>query len=284
MRHFKSVIKICLDPWRCSLSSFRMMGDIQFFEENPTSEQFSDDEDEDSSFNQSPSPSQVSASSSKVNAELPSKRPKLSRGKQKIPISFMQDRVRRCSTFSKRKAGLMKKAFELAELTGAEVLLLVASETNHVYTFTTNRLKDMIESDQGRELIQSCLGSRGQSIGNIDISTATRSPLPQLSSQDSAPEQPQPSHSQELDNGHGEVVEPPCLPAEPQQQTLSIQMLDGTTLHLPVNFPSSGLVLPLLSSQTAGANEAIASLLCHSIVNGESKIKNSESTDENASV
>ncbi|KAM7536871.1 hypothetical protein Aperf_G00000080840 [Anoplocephala perfoliata] len=257
------------------------MGDFKFFEENPGSDQFSDDEDEDSSINQSPSPSQVS---SKIRDGMPSKRPKLTRGKQKIPISFMQDRVRRCSTFSKRKAGLMKKAFELAELTGAEVLLLVASETNHVYTFTTNRLKTIIESDQGRELIQSCLGSRGQNNSNTDSSTTAPSPLPQLPTQDSSPEQPQVNHSQEITNGHGEIVEPPCLPAEPQQQTLSIQMIDGTMLHLPVNFPNSGLVLPLLSSQTVGANEAIASLLCQSIVNGENQTQNSESADENASV
>ncbi len=79
------------------------------------------------------------------------------RGKQKIPIAFMHDRVRRCSTFSKRKTGLMKKAFELAELTGAEVLLLIASETQHVYTFTTNRMKAVIESERGQQLIQSCL-------------------------------------------------------------------------------------------------------------------------------
>ncbi|VDP53821.1 unnamed protein product [Schistosoma margrebowiei] len=84
---------------------------------------------------------------------------KLTRGKQKIPIEFISDRTKRYSTFSKRKTGLMKKAVELAELTGAEVLLLVASETNHVYTFATQRLKGIIELECGKKLIQTCLSS-----------------------------------------------------------------------------------------------------------------------------
>ncbi|CAH8442130.1 unnamed protein product [Schistosoma margrebowiei] len=84
---------------------------------------------------------------------------KLTKGKQKIPIEFISDRTKRYSTFSKRKTGLMKKAVELAELTGAEVLLLVASETNHVYTFATQRLKGIIELECGKKLIQTCLSS-----------------------------------------------------------------------------------------------------------------------------
>ncbi|CAH8834631.1 unnamed protein product [Trichobilharzia szidati] len=88
---------------------------------------------------------------------------KLTRGKQKIPIEFISERTKRYSTFSKRKTGLMKKAVELAELTGAEVLLLVASETNHVYTFATQRLKGIIELECGKKLIQTCLSSSGNS-------------------------------------------------------------------------------------------------------------------------
>lgn len=92
---------------------------------------------------------------------------KMTRGKQKIPIEFISDRTKRYSTFSKRKTGLMKKAVELAELTGAEVLLLVASETNHVYTFATQRLKGIIELDCGKKLIQTCLSANNISTGNL---------------------------------------------------------------------------------------------------------------------
>ncbi|VDP90925.1 unnamed protein product [Echinostoma caproni] len=82
---------------------------------------------------------------------------KMTRGKQKIPIEFIHDRARRYSTFSKRKTGLMKKASELAQLTGAQVLLLIASETKHVYTFATGLLKDIVNLDSGKELIETCL-------------------------------------------------------------------------------------------------------------------------------
>jgi serum response factor len=39
------------------------------------------------------------------------------------------------------------------------VLLLVASETGHVYTFATRKLQPMITSETGKALIQTCLNS-----------------------------------------------------------------------------------------------------------------------------
>lgn len=38
-------------------------------------------------------------------------------------------------------------------------MVLVASETGHVYTYATDRLKPMIMSDRGRALIHTCLTS-----------------------------------------------------------------------------------------------------------------------------
>ena len=38
-------------------------------------------------------------------------------------------------------------------------MLLVASETGHVYTFATPKLQPMITSDAGKALIQTCLHS-----------------------------------------------------------------------------------------------------------------------------
>merc|ERR1712154_342196 len=69
------------------------------------------------------------------------------------------DKLRRYTTFSKRKTGIMKKAYELSTLTGTQVMLLVASETGHVYTFATRKLQPMITSDAGKALIQTCLNS-----------------------------------------------------------------------------------------------------------------------------
>ena len=109
--------------------------------------------------------------------------------RRKINIEFIADKSRRHITFSKRKAGIMKKvadrrspprsgwrlwpltlalllrrragmqAYELSTLTGTEVLLLVASETGHVYTFATPKLQPLITKQEGKNLIQSCLNS-----------------------------------------------------------------------------------------------------------------------------
>ena len=49
---------------------------------------------------------------------------------------------------------LLFQAYELSTLTGTQVMLLVASETGHVYTFATRKLQPMITSDAGKALIQ----------------------------------------------------------------------------------------------------------------------------------
>lgn len=51
------------------------------------------------------------------------------------------------------------QAYELSTLTGTQVMLLVASETGHVYTFATRKLQPMITSETGKALIQTCLNS-----------------------------------------------------------------------------------------------------------------------------
>ncbi|KAG2033788.1 SRF-type transcription factor (DNA-binding and dimerization domain)-domain-containing protein, partial [Suillus americanus] len=80
-------------------------------------------------------------------------------GRRKIKIEFIQDKSRRHITFSKRKAGIMKKAYELSTLTGTQVLLLVVSETGLVYTFTTSKLQPLVTQPEGKNLIQACLNA-----------------------------------------------------------------------------------------------------------------------------
>lgn len=89
------------------------------------------------------------------NADQPDKKV----GRRKIQIEFIEDKSRRHITFSKRKAGIMKKAYELSTLTGTQVLLLVASETGHVYTFATPKLQPLITKSEGKNLIQACLNA-----------------------------------------------------------------------------------------------------------------------------
>jgi len=81
------------------------------------------------------------------------------RERRKIEIKFIADKSRRHITFSKRKAGIMKKAYELSVLTGTQVLLLVVSETGLVYTFTTPKLQPLVTKPEGKNLIQTCLNA-----------------------------------------------------------------------------------------------------------------------------
>lgn len=86
--------------------------------------------------------------------------------RRKIEIKFIQDKSRRHITFSKRKAGIMKKAYELSVLTGTQVLLLVVSETGLVYTFTTPKLQPLVTKSEGKNLIQACLNAPEDGLGD----------------------------------------------------------------------------------------------------------------------
>jgi len=94
---------------------------------------------------------------SQLDDQPPQKKKK--QGRRKIKIEFIEDKSRRQITFSKRKAGIMKKAYELTTLTGTQALLLIASETGHVYTFATPKLQPFVTRQDGKALIQRCLNS-----------------------------------------------------------------------------------------------------------------------------
>ncbi|KAF9879360.1 putative SRF-type transcription factor [Colletotrichum karsti] len=101
------------------------------------------------------------------------------RERRKIEIKFINDKSRRHITFSKRKAGIMKKAYELSVLTGTQVLLLVVSETGLVYTFTTPKLQPLVTKAEGKNLIQACLNAPEPSQGGengVDDSNQVDSP------------------------------------------------------------------------------------------------------------
>ncbi|KAG1077058.1 hypothetical protein G6F42_025099 [Rhizopus arrhizus] len=145
-------------------------------------------------------------------------------GRRKIKIEYIEDKNRRHITFSKRKAGIMKKAYELSTLTGTQVLLLVVSETGLVYTFTTVKLQPIVTKPEGKNLIQACLNapdpmSNEQAAG--DASYGNSSPqsedkklyddkvMPEPSSAATAaapsqqPQQPQPPQQQQQNAPNG---------------------------------------------------------------------------------
>ncbi|GAA6003415.1 uncharacterized protein JCM10292_001576 [Rhodotorula paludigena] len=106
------------------------------------------------------------------------------KARRKIEIEYIQKKEKRHITFSKRKAGIMKKAYELATLTGTQVLLLVVSETGIVYTFTTTKFQPLVGANpdgtpsDGQRLIQRCLAGDPDEEKNSDyISPPPDGPL-----------------------------------------------------------------------------------------------------------
>uniref|UniRef100_A0A182LXV9 Serum response factor homolog n=1 Tax=Anopheles culicifacies TaxID=139723 RepID=A0A182LXV9_9DIPT len=80
------------------------------------------------------------------------KRPK------KLKAKSLTKAISKGASAFERRIG-MDEAYELSTLTGTQVMLLVASETGHVYTFATRKLQPMITSEAGKALIQTCLNS-----------------------------------------------------------------------------------------------------------------------------
>ncbi|RUS13420.1 hypothetical protein BC937DRAFT_95361 [Endogone sp. FLAS-F59071] len=105
-------------------------------------------------------------------------KPEKRAGRRKIKIEYIDDKSRRHITFSKRKAGIMKKAYELSTLTGTQVLLLVVSETGLVYTFTTPKLQPLVTKPEGKNLIQACLNAPDVPSGQ-ETSSPSRAAQPQ---------------------------------------------------------------------------------------------------------
>lgn len=68
---------------------------------------------------------------------------------------------------------MTRQAYELATLTGTQVLLLIVSQTGLVYTFTTPKLSPVVQQPAGRELIQSCLNAPEPGEQEDDLSALT---------------------------------------------------------------------------------------------------------------
>lgn len=110
---------------------------------------------------------------------------KKTRGKQKIKIEYIDAKPKRQITFYKRKAGLIKKAHELTTLTGTQILLLMASETGHIYTYATPDLQPLITLPENKAVIQSCLGQKPESnsVYDADVIGERSSAHPRITNQ-----------------------------------------------------------------------------------------------------
>lgn len=156
--------------------------------------------------------------------------------RRKIEIKFIQDKSRRHITFSKRKAGIMKKAYELSVLTGTQVLLLVVSETGLVYTFTTPKLQPLVTKSEGKNLIQACLNAPEEGLGEDQ---AENSDGPSQESPEPSPAPHQPQHV-----AHSGVV-PPHQPNAHQQQQQQQQQQQLPAAHMAHNMSYQGQGHPL---------------------------------------
>lgn len=156
---------------------------------------------------------------------------KTQKERRKIEIKFIQDKSRRHITFSKRKAGIMKKAYELSVLTGTQVLLLVVSETGLVYTFTTPKLQPLVTKSEGKNLIQACLNAPEEGLGD-DQENQSDGNTGDSPDQSPVPNQQQPPPTQQNPNaiaaaGHAQQVQQQQAQAQAQQQQVQAQQQGG---------------------------------------------------------
>ncbi|KAG8692672.1 transcription factor of the MADS box [Ceratobasidium sp. 428] len=185
-------------------------------------------------------------------------------GRRKIKIEFIQDKSRRHITFSKRKAGIMKKAYELSTLTGTQVLLLVVSETGLVYTFTTAKLQPLVTQPEGKNLIQACLNAPNGSLPGGGPASGPGMPPPPPAPRGrtnlnmTVPAGASPSHDAEgEDDGEGSADSPNTGSAKGRQRrrtnSSSSGAVPGGGMSRPIGSPSDSLpaTSPTLSMQQA---------------------------------
>ncbi|CAL5209580.1 unnamed protein product [Lathyrus oleraceus] len=66
-------------------------------------------------------------------------------GRGKVVLERIQNKINRQVTFSKRRSGLLKKAFELSVLCDAEVALIIFSSLGKLFQYSSTDLNKIIE-------------------------------------------------------------------------------------------------------------------------------------------
>lgn len=75
-------------------------------------------------------------------------------GRRKIEMKLIQDPTKRSVCFSKRKAGLLKKASELGKLTDTQILLVMVNGNGHRYDFSTPAMDELCRSSVFFDMVQ----------------------------------------------------------------------------------------------------------------------------------
>lgn len=87
-------------------------------------------------------------------------------GRKKIQISKINDERNRQVTFTKRKFGLMKKAYELSVLCDCEIALIIFNSSNKLFQYASTDMDKILlkyteynephESRTNNEIVQVC--------------------------------------------------------------------------------------------------------------------------------
>eukprot|EP00249_Psilotum_nudum_P020004 c27516_g1_i1 orf=940-1749(+) len=90
-------------------------------------------------------PSEPDRMESETDQEGKEEKKGLSTGRGKIQIKRIENTTSRQVTFSKRRSGLLKKAYELSVLCDAEVALIIFSSTGKLFEFASSSMKKILE-------------------------------------------------------------------------------------------------------------------------------------------
>jgi hypothetical protein len=91
------------------------------------------------------------------------------KGRVKIDMELVADSIRRQNTFCKRKGGIIKKGQELNKLTGAQMMLVIVSDTNNVYHYVTKKFESMLDMRR----IQECISGEDNSTAKGALPTSS---------------------------------------------------------------------------------------------------------------
>ncbi|XP_047309752.1 agamous-like MADS-box protein AGL62 [Impatiens glandulifera] len=70
---------------------------------------------------------------------------KSSRGRQKIPIKWIEDKAKRSVAFSKRKSGVLKKVSELSTMCGIDMALILFNESGKAFSYGNPTLNVILD-------------------------------------------------------------------------------------------------------------------------------------------
>lgn len=74
-----------------------------------------------------------------------SEREKINMGRGRVVLERIENKINRQVTFSKRRSGLLKKAFELSVLCDAEVALIIFSSRGKLFQYSSTDINKIIE-------------------------------------------------------------------------------------------------------------------------------------------